>query len=312
MKAAFPILLILAFNSFSLAQSDIRKQTICLISDIPLLIESETTIYAFDQKGNFKTGAGRIRIWNIGRQQPVEFDHLLQMGNPLPIKQKIGLKAFPKLDNNSFPEISNQKWNENFLILDTVIAAKQQLIINWKNRNNKFLQSIRFTCEPVLPVIVGIRMPQIVDSIDQAHKARQIKRIKTIPQGFKNVIGNTISMDAGYNIELKLKTFSLLKDSAVRFRLSKMGEDIPSKWLTSGHLLTLPDLISGSEYKLELKYSGQSLVNTYTINIKPFWYQLLWVRLSAICALIILSILATRWYYRRKFQTLSAQRQRLE
>jgi hypothetical protein len=312
MKTALSILLMLACNIAIIAQSDIRKQTICLISEIPILIESDPFIYAFDQNGNFKLGTGRIRIWNIGREQPVEFDHLVQMGKPLPIEKKKGLQMILSLDNKIIPINIKTSWHEKFLLLDTLITGRNKLTIKWKNQRNKIIQTIRFHCEPVSPIIVGIRQAKSVDSIDQIHKARQLKRINPLPEGFKSVSGNSILLDAGSHFELKLKTYSLLTDSSVLFRLSNGNENISQRWLTTGHVLTLPNLTSGLQYKLELKYAGQTLMNTYTLSIKPFWYQLWWVKMIIIIFLVVTAILMTGWYYRRKIKLISAQRQRLE
>nr|WP_294991550.1 histidine kinase [uncultured Sediminibacterium sp.] len=174
------------------------------------------------------------------------------------------------------------------------------------------VQSIVFKCQPIIPIVIAIRFPKSVDSIDQTHKARQIKRINILPEGFTSIKGNSISMKAGTNLELKLKSFGLLTDSSVQYRITNSKDQLPAIWQTSGHVLTLPNLPSDNIYKLELRYLGQPYINSYTINISPFWHQLLWVRLTAVVLLITIVIIITRWYFRRNIRLITAQRQRLE
>ncbi len=312
MKSAIIILLMLFACSNIMGQQVIRKQTICLISEIPLLIESDPIIYAFDQKEIFTIGTGRIKIWNIGTQQPVEFDHLLQIRKPFPIDLKKDLVSKLYLDNKILSQNKITKPNERDLLIDTILKETQILELRWFNKSNKLSQSIVFKCLPIIPTIIGIRFPKSLDSIDQTHKARQIKRINVLPEGFTQIKGNTISMKAGTNLELKLKIFGLLTDSSVQYRITNSKDQLPAIWQTSGHVLTLPNLPSDNIYKLELRYQGQPAINSYQINIAPYWHQLLWVRVSAIVLLITVVIIITRWYYRRNIRLINAQRQRLE
>lgn len=277
-----------------------------------MLIESDPVVCSFDQKGNFNMAPGHIRIRNIGREQPVEFDHLIQMAKALPINLKKKYHLAIRLDNTL---ISKSAGPDGFIkdyLVDTVLKKNQQLSLIWEDDFGNSIQTITFLCIPIEPKITGIKESVLIDSIDQPHKARQIRRQKDLPNGYSRIFSDIIELNADKHLEIKLNAYSLLPDSTLLYRLTNKKENIPGKWALTGHILTLPDLTAGENYLLELKYPGQADIKNYQINKSPFWHQKTWIRLAGVGLLITLSILFTRWYFQRRIKLLADQRQRLE
>lgn len=312
MKVAFSFLLAIAITGAVKAQSGISRQTICLITAIPVLIESDPIVCLFDQKGNFTMAPGHIRIKSIGREQPFEFDHLIQMGKALPIDQKRKIHFTIRIDNKLIGKSDlNGRFTKDYLI-DMVLKKDQSLSLVWKDELDHTIQTITFRCVPIVPQIIGIKESSVIDSIDQPHKARQIKRQKDLPQGYNEITKDLIELKADKHLEIKLDSYSLLPDSSLLYRVTNKKEHIPGKWMPTGHILTLPDLIAGDDYALELKYIGQAEIKTYQIAKAPFWHQRIWIRLIGIGLLIIITVLLTRWYFQRRIRLIADQRQRLE
>lgn len=312
MKAVLSLLLTIGIVGTITAQSNTRKQTTCLISDIPILIESDPIIYAFDRKGNFEMGAGRIRVMNIGREQPFEFDHLLQMRKPLSVDQKKHIVPSIQIDTNKLTLAEKWETSDKYILIDTVLSANQKLTLKWQNLDNQTIQTITFRCTVITPEIIGTKTSNYYDSLDQPHKARQIKKSKILPDGYKSINGNKIEIDAGKQLDLKIKPYSLLTDSSILYRLTNNKESISSTWMLTGHLLTLPNLIAGEKYRLELKYQGQNKISAYKVIITPYWHQKVWIRLSGLLILIVITVKMTRWYFKRRIRRINEQRQRLE
>ena len=312
MKVAFYILLFITVSSPLTAQPDQRVQSICLISEIPILIESDPIIYNFDQKGNFDMGAGRIRVRQIKRSLPYEFDHLIQWNQPLPVDQQKKVNPFLQLGATTQPLIEKSNSGTNKLLVDTILKPNQKLGLLWQDLTGKTIQSITFRCAVIVPGITGMKQFKSFDSIDQGHKARQIKRIQSLPKGYQLFENEKMEVEPGNHLEIKMKTHSLLPDSSILYQLTNNKENITGKWLATGHVLTLPNLSPGEDYTLDVKYFGQEKTQSYQIISRPYWFQRLWIRIIAILLIITGTIAITRWFFKRRLNLLNSQRQRLE
>lgn len=312
MKSALYILLLMVALESVTAQVQKRRQYICLIANIPVLIESDPVIFNFDQKGNFNMGSGRIRISQIKRSLPLEFDHLIQWNKPLPIDQQNKIKPFLQLGTTTLRLIEQANKTSNDALIDTILTQNQKLTLKWQDQNNTTIQSITLSSAAIVPEIMGTKQFKSFDSIDQAHKARQIKRIQSLPEGYQRLQNKKLEIDPGSHIEIKMKPYGLLPDSSIQYRLSNYNKNMIGTWLLTGHVLTLSDLTPNEEYTLEIKYIGQDIIKSYQVIAKPYWHQKLWIRITLILIMMLITILTTRWYYRRRLKIINSQRQRLE
>lgn len=294
------------------AQVQKRRQYICVIANIPVLIESDPVIFNFDQKGNFNMGSGRIRISQIKRSLPLEFDHLIQWNKPLPIDQQNKIKPFLQLGTTTLRLIEQTNKTSNDALIDTILTPNQKLTLKWQDQNNTTIQSITLRSAAIVPEIIGTKQFKSFDSIDQAHKARQIKRIQSLPEGYLRLQNKKLEIDPGSHIEIKIKPYGLLPDSSIQYRLSNYNKNMIGTWLLTGHVLTLSDLTPNEEYTLEIKYIGQDIIKSYQVIAKPYWHQKLWIRITLVLVMMLITILTTRWYYRRRLKLINSQRQRLE
>lgn len=312
MKSALYLLFFIVALESVTAQAQKRRQYICLITHIPILIESDPVIYNFDQKGNFKMGSGRIRISQIRRSFPLEFDHLIQWNKPLPIDQQNKIKLFIQLGTATLPLIKQSNKTTHDVLIDTVLTPNQKLTLKWQDLNNTAIQIITLSSATIVPEIIGTKQFKSFDSIDQAHKARQIKRIQSLPEGYQRFQNKKIEIDPGSHIEMKMKSYGLLPDSSIQYRLSNARKKVIGAWLLSGHVLTLSDITPNEVYTLELKYIGQDIIKSYQVIAKPYWHQKFWIRITLVLVMILITILTTRWYYRRRLKLINGQRQRLQ
>lgn len=312
MKSALYLLLFIVTLESVTAQAQKRRQYICLIAHIPVLIESDPVIYNFDQKGNFNMGSGRIRISQIKRSFPLEFDHLIQWNKPLPIDQQNKVKPFLQLGTTTKRLIEYSDKTTHDVLIDTILTPKQKLTLIWQDLNNTAIQSITLSSAAIVPEIIGTKQFKSFDSIDQAHKARQIKRIQSLPEGYQRFQNKKLEVDPGSHIEMKMKPYALLPDSSIQYRLSNTRKKIIGAWLFSGHILTLSDITPNEVYTLELKYIGQDIIKSYQVIANPYWHQKLWIRITLVLVMMLITILTTRWYYRRRLKLINSQRQRLE
>lgn len=294
------------------AQVQKRRQYICVIANIPVLIESDPVIFNFDQKGNFNMGSGRIRISQIKRSLPLEFDHLIQWNKPLPIDQQNKIKPFLQFGTTTLRLIEQTNKTSNDALIDTILTPNQKLTLKWQDQNNTTIQSITLSSTAIVPEIIGTKQFKSFDSIDQAHKARQIKRIQSLPEGYQKLQNKKLEIDPGSHIEMKMKPYGLLPDSSIQYRLSNYNKNMIGSWLLTGHVLTLSDLTPNEEYTLEIKYIGQDINKSYQVIAKPYWHQKLWIRITLVLVMMLITILTTRWYYRRRLKLINSQRQRLE
>jgi hypothetical protein len=312
MKYRKRIILLCLFPVICIAQQKEFKQAICLIADIPLLIESHHGIISYSRDNVFELSPGKIRISMAARKSDIEFEHLIQVSKPLPlIKQNKSQYAIYWNGKQEGDWRSIEKLNKPVL-LDTTLELNDTLKLEWKNAGNKTIQQLYLKTKMIKPVIVGFRIHEYYDSITQGQKIRVLKRKNTLPKGFTALKQDSIEIQAGGILELKLKPYPLLTDTIIYYRIIGKNKTIVLPWKSGSHILTLPELQADNNYILELKYPNQSETSRYFLMHKPFWYQLTWVQWTIGISFITILLGVVRWYYRRKIKLISAQRQRLE
>lgn len=312
MKSIQWLLLIYLFPFPVKGQEKPLKQTICLIADIPLLLESDHGIISFSKTGTLEISSGRIRISMAARTNAIEFEHLIQLAKPLSVQEQNRTWYAVHWNTKKYRDWTPIAGQHRSIIIDTAMGVNDSLNLIWKNRAGKIVQNFTLKTKLLLPAITGYRINEYYDSIDHGLKIRVLKRKNTLPKGFQSLQSDSIQIEAGGIIEVKIKSYPLLTDTLIQYRIiSRKDKTIPG-WKSGSHLLMLPDLRADNNYTLELKYPNQSAVAKYHLIHQPFWHQLTWVRWVIGLSLLITTILLTRWYYRRKWRREAAQRERLE
>lgn len=303
----------LVLNSNTLlAQRTKLHQTICVLNHIPLLIESDPVIYQWNNQSRFEMGPGRISVRLATRKVSMEFDHLIQLNPPMRFDQQEALHVFLSADS-SFSRVRRLlSPNSDLSIIDTVLTLNKSLYLLWKDKKGRIIQTIGFIAQPLIPKVIGFRVIQFYDSIGHSYKAKRIKYNKDVPLGYQQMNGNTIEVEPGGKLELKLQTYSLLTDTVVYYRLTNRKEFKHSPWKMTGHVLALPELMEGREYDLAFRYPNQSENIIYHIHVRPFWYQLFWVQVGGLVLLVLFVIFLSRHFYQRRYRRMAEQRQRLE
>ncbi|HCL06147.1 MAG TPA: hypothetical protein DHW64_09355 [Chitinophagaceae bacterium] len=288
------------------------KQTICLIADIPLLLESDHGIISFSKTGILDISPGRIRISMAARTDAIEFEHLIQLAKPLAVMEQNSTAYTVQWNTKKYRDWTPVAGQHSSTLIDTSLGINDSLKLIWKNRSGKIVQKFTLKTKILRPAIIGFRINEYYDSIDRGHKIRVLKRKNGLPKGYQSLQSDSIQIQAGGIIELKIKSYPLLVDTLIQFRITSREDKTIPGWKSGSHLLILPELKADNNYTLELKYPNQSAVAKYHLIHQPFWHQLTWVRWTIGLSLLTTTILLTRWYYRRKWRREAAQRERLE
>lgn len=288
------------------------RQTVCLIADIPLIMESDHGIISFDQNKVLEISPGRIRISLASRKKEIEFDHLLQLSKPLPAinQQNILYAIFSNPTLHTSWTSGNAK-NKDVLV-DTVLKPNDSLKLVWKTQGNKVIQQIILKTKKIKPLIIGYRINDYYDSIVEGQKIRVLKRKNTLPKGFTALSKDSIEIRPGGIIELKLKSYPLLTDTITYYRVLGNNNTIIYPWKSTSHIFSLPELKADNNYTLEIAYPNQPETSKYYLIHQPYWYQRTWIQWLLVIISVLLIVILVRLYYRRKIKIITSQRQRLE
>lgn len=288
------------------------RQTVCLIADIPLVMESDHGIISFDQNKVLEISPGRIRISLASRKKEIEFDHLLQLSKPLPAIDQINSLYAIYSNSPLQASWSPGKSRNNDVLIDTVLNPNDSLKLVWKTQENKIIQKIILKTKKIKPIIIGYRVNDYYDSIVEGQKIRVLKRKNTLPKGFTALSKDSIDIRPGGIIELKLKSYPLLTDTITYYRVLGNNNAIIYPWKSTSHIFSLPELRANNNYTLEIAYPNQSETSKYFLIHQPFWYQRTWIQWLLVSISILLIVILVRLYYRRKIKLITSQRQRLE
>jgi len=312
MKFVLFLILISCLFDKGYAQYHPLRQSICVLNKVPVLIESDPIIFRWKDQKLFEMGTGRIRVRLAPRQSSIEFDHLIQVAAPLPFKEQEKLSVFLVQDSSHNRSKYERRINPDELLMDSVMQVNQGLFLIWKNENSEIVQKVGFMAKPLVPQITGYRFNRNFDSLDNSVHAKQHKRKSYISLGYEKFNGQYINVDPGDKLTLTLQTYPLLTDTVIQYRLTRLKDRKEGLWKMTGHILALPELVEGNAYELELRYPNQLEQITYHLNVRPYWYQIIWVRVSALILLVAIAVFVTRFFYQRRLRKVTEQRKRLQ
>ncbi len=119
-------------------------------------------------------------------------------------------------------------------------------------------------------------------SIKRIPLTPKITKYKVDTTAYQIFHGDSISIAAGKNIELRWKKYWESKDSCILLRVKNGRGIIIRDWSLIGHVFNLKSLGSNDKYILECKYIDADSSSTYYIEILPFWYEYSGIRIGFI------------------------------
>lgn len=309
MKKSLCILLIILLSNNGWGQEWKSPQVICIINDIPIVVETLPSAISFDGHYTFSILPGKLSINLLSRKQWADFDHMIQLGKPKKIDDFEALQMTVIANQKELiqKKITFKEMPTN--LMDTLIKQGDEWIITLESTIGKIME-YRFRGSNSKPSIEGYRLIKYFDSSSITTRSKQRGFEKAAAKFFTKLPSHSMEFPPGTIPEFKLNTYPLLKDSMILYRIS--DQSIVGPWKKTNTFLTLPNLIHDNDYQLELKFIGQQEPNRYTIRIQPFWYQTGKAKTAAVVCTLTLIILLTRWYYRNRLRNSLAQRQRLE
>ena len=302
-------LLIFILNQKLAFALPVSKQVTGVISQIPFVIKSDDYLVSFNYKDTFIIQTGRLQLFIFDKNIGVEFDQVLHVNEPTEIKPNLETGVLNIQKQIYYP---NNKTQKDKLLLDTSLVYGNILTIVWVDKRSNIVQKFVFVCSKMVPKLLGFRSVKGIDGTSQAYKARRLNKNQAFPIEFTRLRGKIIETETNGYLELIIQKPNLILDSIVEYRIVDKNGVGKIKWSKAGHLITLNEIKSNSNFFIELKYRNQpESILVEIITLKKF-YQKLWF--IAIALIFILSIVffSTRWHYKRKLSNLTIQRNRVE
>lgn len=302
-------LLLFVLNNYFVFALPVSKQITGVISQIPFIIKSDDYLISFNYKDTFIIQTGRLQLFDFDKNLRFEFDQLLQVNEPTASKSNLETGV---LNNQNQIYFQNNKTQKENMLLDTSLVYGNILTIVWVDKRSNIGQKFVFVCSKMVPKVLGFRSFKGIDGTSQAYKARRLNKNQAFPREFTRLRGKTIKTETNGYLELIIQKPNLILDSIVDYRIvdKKGGGQI--KWSKAGHLITLNELKSNSNFFLELKYRNQpESILVEIITLKKF-YQKLWFIVVVFIIIFSIIFLSIRLYYKRKLSALTIQRNRVE
>lgn len=250
--------------------------------------------------------SGKIKVTVLPRKVQVVSDRIFQNDTPFTTEElkRIEYRSFINrpADHNwnslsAYATDSSGEWPFGQLLADTLIKAAEQLVLQFRFKGSeKIIQENIFNRPAITPVILGYRLKDGVDTVDNYIKSQAIKS-KGIWMGYDSLETRDIAIQPGKNIDILFKKLSLNQDSCILYRFKNENGTANIPWSVTGHFLSLTDIASDNTYVLELKYVGMNKTITYFISVLPYWYQQWWIRILFVSvALLTVLIFPYRLY----------------
>lgn len=311
MKNSFWFILLLLNSKLLIAQSDI-KQTTGIIHKVPIIVKTHNYLFSYNYNDTFKVEEGRFQLYHYKRNLVHQFDQLLQLDVPINANKKVKVGILNEINGKRqilFLETIREKSGR---IIDTILNDGNTLTFVWLDYQSQILQKLVFSCSIPNPSIIGFRTIKAIDGISQIYKARRLNRDSTLPKEFEKTTRNLISLKSLGNLELIISKPNLIQDSLILFRFFNQSKSPNTKWIKSGHLITLKDVKPGNFYFLEIKYIGQTESNLINIITKKEFYQEGWFSIPFGLFILFFTFWIVKWYYKKRIANLIDQRNRVE
>lgn len=260
---------------------------------VPLFIEASLFSKGAPSKGEFIFHSNRIKISIPQRNDYILADALIQQAK----RSLDSLKLLQIEFSVYFQNGSSLVWNPvsaSKILIDTNLPAQSKIIIQFRLKGeNKILQQTTFTRADWRPELYAYRASNVSDSLNTKLTAKGIYENDHLPVGFSLINDSLLKIPAGKNAELAIVNHLLNKDSCIEFRIADSVNKSFGRWMETGHLLIIKNLVAKHHYVLEIRYKGDSRTKTFRIHVLPFWWQTTWATLSFIfvgIAIVVLTI----------------------
>lgn len=258
------------------------QATITYINKVPFIVK--TAVYSHKQTvgGYTNTLSGNIQIALAPRKQGISSDYSFRQGKPLPVKEYRLIEYSCTYGNQTvlqWKPLTTVESNSNSFPFGNLLAAFQlqpgdSAILSFRYKKTKEIihRSVFYRLE-LVPVIEGYRQKITADTIDSKIKSLTANDPKKQLIGFDSLKNRSLNLTAGKKLDLLIRKNYWNRDSCILFRLYQAASKSKPRWQLTGHLLTLDSLESNSHYQLEIRYQDMDLINTYSLNTEPHWYE---------------------------------------
>jgi hypothetical protein len=303
LKKTGPILCLFCCCLIAARAQPSNASTIMYVGKVPIVTELRVFVKGSSDGLFIPTVSGTIRVALVPLPPiGVDTDQFFEAGTPLATKTLQQVEYAYGLDSTALTQWkplpargSSGSFPYGALLLDTFIPAKSKLYLRFRLSNSReTIQEHVYTRTLLLPTINGYLQRPSEDSISSRVQAKAVNHRRETGRAFDTLIGSSIELPAGNQLELRIKKSKLSRDSCIEYRLQNRAGSTVQEWQLSGHLLTLNKLEPGQSYLLQVRYVGMDAWNSYTISTLPYWYQTTMAR-----ALFLLLALWVLLVYRR-------------
>lgn len=309
MRKLLLILLLVPISVFS--QAD-KKTHITIIDKLPLVVETGVFIDDVLNGVELHLLSSHIRIGIAPRQLNMLTEHYYKLGLPLQEQEANALQYRIRINQQLVQQWQNIPLKHaavkdvqfSKVLVDTQLTIGDKLVLELRKAgSNITVQQLVVHRKGIQPKLFYYRNKKHNDSLDTRLAASMTSRFKRLKTAFDTLTGSIISVAAGHELQCLLKPFSVNVDSCVQFRLRRFGQDT-AQWKSSGHLLSIPYLTANQNYLLDIRYAGNQEHSTYTIQVKPFWYQ------TGQALLLFSMVIVTLFFFTYRYQQLQQQKAR--
>ena len=187
-------------------------------------------------------------------------------------------------DRKSLITASEKLEKLNYEILEFRIGINQHFSNNWSNLRKAILDTALQTND-VCTIQFRKKGTFFIlqeTSIKRIPLTPKITKYKVDTTAYQVLHGDSISINAGENIELRWKKNWESKDSCILLKVRNGRGLIIRDWTLIGHAFTLKNIGSNDKYILESKYIDSESSSTYYIEILPYWYEHVGIRIGFI------------------------------
>lgn len=260
---------------------------------VPLFIEAGLFSKGSPNKSEFIFHSDRIKISLPRRSNYILADALIHQAKRSLDSLKLSQIEFSVFFQNG----SSLVWKPvpaNKILIDTSLPEQSKIILQFRLKGqNKIIQQTSLTHADWQPQVRAYRTANLSDTLNNKLTAKAIYEDNRLPIGFYLINDSLLKNPAGKNAELAIVNRLLNKDSCIEFRIADSVNKSFGRWMETGHLLVIKNLVAKHHYVLEIRYKGDSRVKTYRIHVLPFWWQTALATLSFIFlgfAIVVLTI----------------------
>ncbi|HSC54485.1 MAG TPA: histidine kinase [Phnomibacter sp.] len=144
-------------------------------------------------------------------------------------------------------------------------------------RNSKTGQQVQlFTLvRPLLqPQFKGYQFYQPSDTANLAMRVAQVGSRNAGGLSWKPMVEELPRLPPGATAEFYLLLLPGVADSSLEYRIEEAGDTLlRSRWQLTGHLLRLPHLQDGKQYRVSVRYKDMPKVVSLAVQLELRWYQ---------------------------------------